>query len=247
MIDTRRAALLLTFALTCAAHAGEPFPLPFEPFTVKVPYEDREISLNVSGTAMATDMNTALDVKADILVNLADLQKQIGDVIRSKVNRDDDCGDRLDIRTVDLRAEPPVAMLDASAHYERWACGLGMKTAIVKQDGDIRIRLIPVVVNDTIHIELDVVAVKANGVLGELLRDKVAGPLIIDQIRSLFPKTLTAGRIRDALPKVVRDVPADLSNVAIVDIKDGTPGIRGTLHMTITGDKMLALLQLQKK
>jgi hypothetical protein len=243
----RATAFLLTLALTCAAYAAEPFPLPFEPFTVKVPFNGREIALNVSGTAMATDITTALDVKADIVVSLADLRAQIGDIIRSKVNRDDDCGDRLDIHTVDLRAEPPVAMLDASAHYERWGCGFGIKTVIVKQDGDIRIRLIPVVANDTINVDLDVVAVKANGLLGELLRDGVAGPLIVDQLRSLFPKTLTAGRFRDALPAAVRDVPADLSNVAIVDIKDGTPGIRGTLHMTLTGDKMLALLQMQKK
>jgi hypothetical protein len=243
----RAAAFLITLVLTGAAYAGEPFRLPFEPFTAKVPFDGREISLNVSGTAMATDLDTALDVKADIVVSLADLRAQIGDVIRSKVNRDDECGDRLDIHTVDLRAEPPVAMLDASAHYERWGCGLGMKAALVKQNGDIRIRLIPVVKDDTIQVDFDVVAVKANGVLGELLRDGVAGPLIVDQLRSLFPKTLTAGRLRDALPAAVRDVPAELSNVAIVDIHDGTPGIRGTLHLTISGDKMLALLQMRKK
>ena len=238
--------LLLALGLTCAAHAREPFAVPFEPFTVKVPFEGREISLNVSGTATATDTDKALDIKADLVVNLASLQAQIGDVIRAKVNRDDDCGDRLNVHTVNLHAEPPVAMLDASAHYERWGCGFGLRTVLLKQDGDIRIRLIPAVANDTIKVDLDVVEVKANGILGELLRDGVAGPLIVDQIRSLFPKTLTAGRFRDALPAPVRDVPAELSNVAIVDVGNGVPGIRGTLRMTVTGDKMLALMQMQK-
>jgi hypothetical protein len=243
---TRTLAALMLVMLACPSHADS-FTLPFKGFSVNVPVEGRQVELKVSGTATAADKGDALDVNADLTVNLADLRKQIGDIVRAKVNRNDDCGDKLDAHTVDLIAAPPIAKLTASAHYERWLCVLGAKTKI-EQDGDVALELTPVVAGDTINVDVKLAEMHGNGVLEELLRDNIFGPWLVDQLRTLLPKSLTIANLRDGLPPALRDVPATLEHPSIVDAGGGTPAIRCTLHITVPAEKVPALLQqLQKQ
>ena len=230
------------------AAASEPFSIPFAPFTVSVPVEDRLITIAISGTATAVDLGDALDVRADITVSLADLQSQIAAIVQKKMNRDDDCNEKLRVNTVDLRATPPIATLAAAAHYEKWACAMGIKTRLFEQNGDVRLAVVPVVEPDTIRVTFTLLSVDADGALGGLLRDEIFGAWLLDQLRGLIPKNVTVARLRDALPAVLHEIPAALTDVAIVDSGGGVPAIRGTLKMKIGADKMLAILSaLQEK
>jgi hypothetical protein len=235
-------AIAVTLA-TCPVRGAEPIPLPFKTFSLRVPVESRQVELKVSGTASAVDKGDSLDVHADIVVDLADLRAQIGDIVRAKTNRNDDCGDRLDVHTVDLRATPPTASLTASAHYERWACGLGIKTRLLEQNGDLTLRLTPVVSGDTVAMNVDLIEARGDGGVGALLRDAVLGPWLIDEMRALFPKQLTVANIRDGLPTALRDIPATLDRVSITDGGNGRPAISGAMHLVVPADKVLALLQ----
>jgi len=222
--------------------ASEPFSIPFAPFTVSVPVEDRLIKIAISGTATAVDLGDALDVRADITVSLADLRAQIAAIVQKKMNRDDDCNEKLRVNTVDLLATPPTATLTASAHYEKWACALGIKTRLFEQNGDVRLAVAPTVAADAIQVTFTLLSVDADGALGGLLRDEIFGVWILDQLRGLIPKSITVARLRDALPAVLHEIPAALTDVAIVDTGGGVPAIRGTLKMKIGADKMLAIL-----
>lgn len=239
------AALILLFV--AAPLLADGFTLPFTGFSVKVPVEGRQVELKISGTAKAVEKNDALDVHADIVVNLAGLRAQIGDIVRARVNRNDECGDKLDAHTVDLIAAPPIAKLTAAAHYERWVCLFDMKTKI-EQDGDVALELTPVVAGDTISLNVKLADVHGDGALVGLLRDSIFGPWLVDELRTLLPKSLTIASLRDGLPKALHDIPATLEHPAIVDAGGGTPGISCTLHITVPADKVAVLLQqLQKQ
>jgi hypothetical protein len=240
-----RSLAVLIILIAGPLHA-DGFSLPFTAFSVKVPVEGRQVELKISGTATAVDKGDALDIRADIVVNLADLRRQIGDIIRTKVNRNEDCGDKLDAHTVDLIAAPPIAKLTASAHYERWLCILGTKTKI-EQDGDVALELTPAVAGDTIGVNIQMSEVNGNGVLEELLRDNVFGPWLVDELRTLLPKSLTIANLRDGLPKALHGVPATLEHPSIVDAGGGTPAISCTLHITVPADKVAELLQQLQK
>jgi hypothetical protein len=223
------------------------FEIPFTPFTTRVPVEGREVKLDISGKAFGEDKGNALAVHADITASLADLRAQIAPILRAKVNRDDDCNEKREIRSADLIALPPVAQLSATAHYEKWVCAVGIKSRLAQQNGDIRADLIPAVEGDSIVIRIENVHVDADGVLGQLLKDDIFGPWLLNQLRALFPRTLTVGNIRDALPAALKDVPASLSNPAVIDIGNNTPAIRATLEMTIPAEKMGAILAALNK
>jgi hypothetical protein len=229
--------------VACPLQAAEPISLPFKTFSLTVPIESRRVELKVSGTASAIDKGDALDVHADIVVDLADLRAQIGDIVRAKANRNDDCGDRLDVHTVDLRAAPPGASLTAAAHYEKWACAFGAQTRLFEQNGDVVLRLTPVVSGDTITMNVDLTEAHGDGGVGVMLRDAVLGSWLTEQLRTLFPNQLTVANIRDGLPAALRDIPATLDRVSIVDGGNGKPVIGGTLHLVVPADKVLALLQ----
>lgn len=249
-----RAALLRLLLVLVAlgighvsVRAAERFAIPFRAFTLHASIEGRDVAIPVSGTATAEDLGTALDIRADIVADLADFRAQLGPIVRAKMNRDDDCDAKLRVDTVEFLAEPPVATLVATAHYEKWACFLGAKTRLFEQNGEVQVTVTPEVNDDAIAVRFAVTRVDADGVLGELLRTSIFGPWITEQIEQAFPKSLTVGRLRSALPPALKDVPATLSDVSMQDGGAGTPAIRGTLRLTIAADQLLAMRDALQK
>ena len=234
--------LTMLCSLPETANAAD-FPVP--PVKTSLRIEDEPVTVVVSGfiSMTPTAQGQSIAVKAD--ADLSDLQEKILPILRAQLNQDNRCGDRLHVDRATLAPEAPAGLLTAEVHYEKWGCAKAFGKEIVKKlvggNAVVRVRLTPVV--DTpgaVHLRAEVLAIDADGQLGELLRSGSFGAALQEKLRKSLARDLEkSSEFQAALP-------ASVQNMAAIRAAEFSNSGEGRLRLTISGEVQVSAEQAAK-
>jgi hypothetical protein len=249
------AAIVLVLAMMAAPLCGSDQNLTLKIPPVKVPLniKDQQITIVASGLiTIAAKEHGVNNLGVELTADLADMRQNLTALLGAELDKDERCGDRIQIEDATLTPAEPASVAVVHLHYERWGCAKLLGKQEVKKliggNAVIQLKLTPSVAEN--HSELRLAAelgpIEADGSLGELLRAGNLGELLRAKIQtailSAMQKGLDLGAI---LPPVLR------GSVTIQDARFRDAG-SGRLIVTLDGqvqmtDEQLATLSRQLK
>jgi hypothetical protein len=194
-----------------SAGNGQGFTYNLAPAKNSIAIGGQPVTVTTSGiiskTASEGGQNTfAVEISQD----LSDLQLNIPDVLRLRLDKSERCGERVAVQTAELTPRDPAALVFAQLHFERWTCspafGRDGMNEIVEGNGTVEIQLTPAVAQDgTLKLVARIGHVDAQGLIGDLLRSGSLGETIRDQTAETFASLMRqAGDFKTALPSGAR-------------------------------------------
>lgn len=231
--------LLLMVSLCGPGAAAADVLLPIPPIPVHIEVEGRPLAVTVSGTvtpAAAGQSDETLRVKLD--ADLADLQRNLTELLRSQLNQNERCGERISVESATLVPAAPAGALTANLHVEKWACAKAFGKEIVKKlvggDGVIGVRLTPVVDDhNALRLQADVTSMDATGQLGEMLHSGSLGDALREKIRRTVVSTL--GKITS----LKETLPPALQEMVVIRGAEFRDGGTGNLTLSLTSEVKL--------
>lgn len=193
---------VLVVAIAAAPIFGGDKSQSFKIPAVKIPLKikDQQVTIVASGlvTMAAKDhgLNTA---NVELTADLTDLQQNFTAVLASELDKDERCGDRIEIEDAKLTPAEPASLVVVQLHYERWGCAKLLGKQEVKRliggNAVVQMKLTPSVGEN--HTELRLAAelgpIEADGSLGELLRTGNLGELLRERIQAAILSALQKG------------------------------------------------------
>jgi hypothetical protein len=210
----RMVAAVLVVAIAPAPIFGsdksQSFKIP--PVKIRLKIKDQQVTIVASGLVTMAARDHGLNIfSVELTADLADLQRNFTAVLASELDKDDRCGDRIQIEDAKLTPAEPASVAVVQLHYERWGCAklLGKQEAKRLIGGNAVVQMKPTPSAGENHTELRLAAelgpIEADGSLGELLRTGNLGELlrekIQDAILSAVQKSVDLGTI---LPPVLQ-------------------------------------------
>jgi hypothetical protein len=249
------AAIVLVLAMGAAALFGSDKNLTLKIPPVKVPLniKDQQITIVASGLiTIAPKEHGVSNLGVELTADLADMQQNLTALLSAELDKDERCGDRIQIEDATLTPAEPASVAIVHLHYERWGCAKLLGKQEVKKliggNAVIQLKLTPSVAEN--HSELRLAAelgpIEADGSLGELLHAGNLGELLRDKIQTAILSALQKGLDLTAiLPPVLQ------GGVTIQDARFRDAG-SGRLIVTLSGqvqmtDEQLATLAKQLK
>jgi len=206
--------------LACSLFAGTlPVAANVQSVTFKIP--PTNIPLKIKGQDVpiiasavivlrqqSRDMNLlTLALTAD----LSGLQQHMTDLLSEQLDKDDRCGDHIEIQNATLSPAAPAALAMVHLHYERYGCakilGRQQSKRLVGGNAMIPMTLTPAVEENQTQLRLvpQVGVVQADGSLGELLRSGSLGEMLQEKIRKSILAAMQKGTDLSAtLPPAVQ-------------------------------------------
>lgn len=170
------------------------------PVQIPIKVKDQQITIAASAvitlTAKAHGMN---DLKLELGADLSDMQQHMTDLLSEQLDKDDHCGDRIQIQHATLTPADPAALAVVQLHYERWGCAkvFGKQEAkrLVAGNAVMQLKLTPEVEEDETELKLipEMGPIQADGSLGELLRSGTLGEMLREKIRKAVLSALQKG------------------------------------------------------
>lgn len=109
-----------------------------------------------------------------VTADMSDLQEHMTAILKSELDTQEPCGDRLTVVNAALKPAAPAGALTATIHYERWVCvkimGKAVNKKLVGGDGDVPVNLTASVQDNDLKLIAAVGTIVARGALGEILR-----------------------------------------------------------------------------
>ncbi len=145
-----------------------------------------------------------------VTADMSDLQRTIADVLRTQLEKAEQCGERIAVQTAELTPNGVTGEVTAQLHYERWSCatmfGRQNVSEIVEGIGTMEVMLTPTVAGDgTLQLQARIGRVDAEGLVGELLRTGAVGEALRDKIsESVLSVLRQGGSFQAALPAEVQ-------------------------------------------
>jgi hypothetical protein len=241
----------LLLALVLAGQAAST-PARAEEFTFKIPpsmiplsIENQPIAIVASGiiSVAARGHNDYL-LKLDLTADLSDLQQNMTGILRSQLDKDEHCGDRIAIQSASLVPAEPSSRAVVQLHYERYACfkAFGKQTTkkLVGGNGTIQMKLTPGVEADkTLRLVPEVESIQADGSLGELLRSGSLGATLREKITNALQSAMQKGTNRSVtLPPAAQDM-------AAIDKAEFRDAGSGRLALVLGGEVQVSERQVQ--
>ena len=151
-----------------------------------VSIEGHAIAVTVSGAlsqiAAQGDQRT---FKLELLADLSDLQQEMTELLRSRLDTSDTCGQRIAIQQASLAPSTPASLLVVKLHFERWTCmrSFGQQTAneLAEGDGSVEIKLTPTLEKNALKIAATFGRIVATGMLAESIRSGSLGEDLRDR------------------------------------------------------------------
>lgn len=224
------AFLVLLLLLPAPASAATDQTVTFRIPPVKIPLNVKDQHVTIAASALITLLARERGVnilKLQLSADLAELQQNFTGVLASELDKDDHCGDRIDIQHGTLTPDGAASLAVVQLHYERWACakvfGKQQGKRLVGGNAVMQLKLTPAVERDNtqLHLVPEVGPIQADGSLGELLRSGTVGEMLQQKIRDSILRALQKGTDLSAtLP------PAAQNNVSIerAEFQDGGNG-----------------------
>ena len=231
-------AVVLVVAIAATPIFGGDKSQSFKIPPVKIPLriKDQQVTIIASGLITMGAKERGLNMlSVQLTADLADLQQNFTALLASELDRDERCGDRIQIENAKLAPAEPAGLVVVQLHYERWACAKLLGKQEVKRliggNAVVQMTLTPSVGEN--HTELRLAAelgpIEADGSLGELLRTGNLGKLLREKIQAAILSALQKGLDLGAiLPPVLQ------GSVTIQDARFRDAGA-GRLIVTLDG------------
>ncbi len=131
----------------------------------------------------------------ELIADMSDLQQNIAEVLRTRLDQANRCGDRVAIRDAALTPLAPSSVVVAQFHFERWACfGRDAMNEMVEGNGTIEVKLTPAVAEDgALRLVPEIERIDAQGLIGEMLRSGTLGEALRDKIAESLLLALRGG------------------------------------------------------
>ncbi|HXZ41569.1 MAG TPA: hypothetical protein VEG68_12580 [Terriglobales bacterium] len=186
------------------------FSLP--PTDSSIHVEGQPISITVAGTMskVAAEGNQSA-FKLEMTTDLSDLQHNIAEILRSRLDTSPRCGERHSLRWAAFTGQNPVASVVTRLHFEHWVCfmslGQEISNEVAEGDGTLTVKLTPLLEpNNTLQLAAEISRIDADGWAGDLLRSDQVGMKLRDEIReSLLAAIRTATNLKETLPELAQD------------------------------------------
>lgn len=247
-ISRSLAAIVMIFAISASpifgADKSQTFKIP--PVNIPLNIKDQHATIVASGLITMVRKDRGINIlNLEVTADFSDLQQNLTAMLASELDKDDRCGDRIQIEDATLSPLDPAGLLVVHFHYERWGCvklfGKQEVKRLIGGNATIQLKLTPSVGKD--HTELRLAAelgpIEADGSLGELLRTGNVGEMLRDKIQdailSKVQKGLDLGAI---LPPVLQ------GSVTIQDARFRDAGA-GRLILILDGQLQITNAQLQ--
>lgn len=186
---------------------------------------DRVVGVIVSGRlSQVAVKGSQRAFKLDLIADFSDLQHNITELLRARLDTSNRCGERVAVREATITPSAPATVVTVQMHLERWACmGQGSATELAESDGTVEIKLTPAV--DKSH-DLKMVSelgrIEASGMMAQELRSGDLGDDLRDKTRqSLLSALQAAADFKTTLPPVLQS----LVTVQSAKFRDAAGGI----------------------
>jgi len=182
------------------------------PTSRSITVENDPISVIVSGviTKSASEGDQSV-FKLQLTTDLADLQQNIAEILRSRMYRQPRCGVRHLVRWATLTGSAPASIVVTQLHFERWGCfglqGEETPSELAEGDGTLTVKLTPrLAQNGAVQLMPEVSRIDADGWAGELLRSQEQGTKLRDEIaQPVLAAVRAATDFKATLPELAQD------------------------------------------
>jgi hypothetical protein len=226
---------VLYLALAVQAFAvpakNEDFTFKIAPQKTSVKIENQPITITASGIiSVGSRGNDEYILKLELDADLSDLQQNMTGLLKSQLDKNDRCGDRIEIEHAALMPARPASRAVVQLHYERFTClkafGKQMTKRLIGGNGIIQMKFTPTIDNGkTLRLVPEVESIQADGSLGELLRSGELGATVRDRITKALLSSMQKGTDRSlTLPPAVQDI-ATLDKAQFEDEGSGRLGV----------------------
>jgi hypothetical protein len=239
-------AMLVAFAAGPCATPAQNTTLRIPPQKIPFTIKDQAVTITASAAVTLAPGNQSAEAfKLELTADLSNLQKNFTALLAAQLDKDDTCGDRIQIQNASLVPAPPASLATVQLHYDRYGCAkvLGKeKTArLISGNAQIQLKLTPTVEqNDTgLRLVAEMAPIQADGSLGELLNSGSLGDMLREKIRESILDALQKGtNLSATLP------PALQGRVAIegAQFRDGGAG---RLLAVLNGEGRITQEQIQ--
>lgn len=217
-------------------------------YTITLSYQGTEVRLPTTGKFRFSFSGNEVAVDAVIEFDMSAFQSGIPAVIRRNSEKNEECGDRLQIRNANLYPSGNAAILRVSVHYEKWYCtymdvpevrdwSVRMRTVrtsknrLVEQNGSVVIQFTPEVIEQrSIQVRPRVAKANLDGIAG------VLGDLFSIDWRELaqreLDKRIDYSQLQFAIAEGLREY-FRIENVAFYAEDRGKLGLRITSKFTV--------------
>lgn len=189
---------------------GQDLTFNLSPVSNSIELGDQPVAITVAGTLskVATGADQSV-FKLELTADLSGLQQDITKILRSKLDKSDRCGERVEIQRATLSAQDPAGLVVTQLHFERWACfpAPGGANELAEGNGTVAVKLTPVVEHDsTLRLVPQVERVDADGSFGEQLRSGPLGEALREEVTRLLLRAVQAVlSFKAALPAAVQE------------------------------------------
>jgi hypothetical protein len=165
-------------------------------------------------------------MKLALTADFSDLQENLTGLLSSALDKDDRCGDRIDIQHATLTPVHPSSVAVVQLHYERWACikvfGKEQSKKLVGGNAIMQLKLTPSIEGNNTELRLipEMGPIDADGSLGELLRGPL-GDTLREKTRASILSAMQKGTdLTATLPPAIQSY-ASIQNAQFEDAGSG--------------------------
>ncbi len=170
------------------------------------------IGVPVSGAlAQTAVLNGQRTFKLDLTVDLSELQDNFTSLLRSQIESNETCGQRIALVETSLTPATPTGQVRVRIHFERWMCsrstGQAVTSELAESDGTVELKLTTAVdSSNRLKIETAIGRIDASGMLAESLRSGALGDDLRDAVsQSVLSAALAGLDFKTALPAALQN------------------------------------------
>ncbi len=173
--------------------------------------EKQPIAVTVDGTISKVAAEGHNQFKLELTADLSALQQNISDLLSSKLNKSERCGEQVAVHGASLTAQAPASLVVTELHVARWTCfgSLGMENPneLAEGNGTIELKLTPMVEQDhKLQLVPEVNRIAADSFVAEQLRSGPLGAALREETSRLLLSTIETGTyVKAILPSVAQD------------------------------------------
>jgi len=241
---TQQLALGAEMSMVLATGQDVTFTLPQVRPSVTIGRET--ITVPASGVlSQIAAQNGKRTLHMEFAADLSELQQNITEVLRSQLDRYQNCGERVAIRRATLIPEGSSAEMTIQLHYERWTCGrtFGQSSSTELAEGDtaVEVKLAASADANAIKVGVTFGRTDATGMLGDELRSGSLGDDLRDKISQVVLFAVSAGtNLKTTLPAAIQNSAA-IRSAKFEDAGVGNLGILLDGQMEISDEQANAL------
>jgi hypothetical protein len=241
-------SVVLSLALAgqvLSAPAGrEDFTFRIPPQRISMNIENQPVAIAASGIiSVASTGQGGYVLSVELDADLADLQQNMTGLLRSQLDKNDACGDRIAIQYATLMPAGPAGRAVVQLHYERYTCvkafGRKMTRKLVGGNGIIQMQFTPTIDDGkTLRLVPEVESIQADGSLGEVPRGPF-GVTAREKITKALLSALQKGTDRSLT------VPPAVQDIAVIDKAQFKDEGSGRLGIALAGKVSISPQQIQ--